>query len=204
MKLLRRLLANKTGASAAEFAFVLPLALIFLFGTIDVGRYMWEINQVEKATQTGARWAVATDIIASDLILYSFATDGDTLQGEPVSEAEFPGVQCTSAGCTCVTGGACAFDATETDGDAFDALVNRMNDIKSGITADNVVVDYRYSGLGFAGDPNGPDVAPIVAVKVKNLRFIPMFLGPIINVSLPIPDLSYSLTMEDGAGEFSN
>jgi TadE-like protein len=204
MKLLHKLLKDDAGGPAAEFALVLPLALIFLFGIIDVGRYMWEINQTEKATQTGARWAVSTDIIASDLLTYSFATDGDTLQGEPVPEAEFPGVQCTSAGCTCVSGGTCDFDATETNAAAFDALVDRMNDIKIGIEAENVVVDYRYSGLGFAGDPNGPDVAPIVAVKVENLTFVPMILGPLLGLSLPIPDLSYSLTMEDGAGGYSN
>ena len=53
------------GAAGAEFALVLPLLILFLFGMIDVGRYMWTINQLEKATQVGARWAVVTDMVAS-------------------------------------------------------------------------------------------------------------------------------------------
>ena len=55
------LLRDRSAASAAEFALVLPLLLLFLFGIIDAGRFMWEYNRAEKATQVGARVAVVTD-----------------------------------------------------------------------------------------------------------------------------------------------
>lgn len=203
MNLLRRFRQDDSGGPAAEFALVLPLALIFLFGIIDVGRYMWEVNRAEKATQTGTRWAVATDIIASGLVDYSFAVDGGILQGEPILETAFPGVECNSAGCACAAGGTCDFDATGTNTGAFDDLVLRMSQIKADIAADNVTVNYGFSGLGYAGDPNGPDVAPIVTVVVRDLPFTPM-IGALLGISIDIPDLSYSLTMEDGAGNFSN
>ena len=202
MTRIKKFFANDDGGPAAEFALVLPLALIFLFGIIDVGRYMWEINRAEKATQTGARWAVATDIIASGLIEYSFSVDGGVLQGEPVPEADFPGVNCDSAGCSCASGGSCDFDL-DSDTVAFTALVDRMNDIKNDIAAENVTVDYAYSGLGFAGDPNGPDVAPIVTVRVQDLQFTPL-IGALLGITFNMPTLSYSLTMEDGAGTVSN
>ncbi len=202
MKSLKRFFRDDGGGPAAEFALVLPLALILLFGIIDVGRYMWFVNATEKATQTGARWAVATDIIASDLVDYSFAIDGGILQGEPIPEGDFPGVSCTNAGCECAEGGTCSF-GLDADASAFSALVDRMNDIKADIGEANVIVNYRYSGLGYAGDPNGPDVSPIVTVQVRNLTFTPM-IGALLGITFDIPDLSYSLTMEDGAGGFSN
>ncbi len=202
MNMLRRFTRDDSGGPAAEFALVLPLVLIFLFGIIDVGRYMWEVNRAEKATQTGARWAVATAIIPTGLVDYSFAVDGGILQGELIPESDFPGVECNSAGCTCAAGGTCAF-ALDADADAFAALVDRMNDIKVDIAADNVTVNYRYSGLGYAGDPNGPDVSPIVTVIVRDMPFTPM-IGALLGISIDIPDLSYSLTMEDGVGDFSN
>ncbi len=200
--MLRSFVRDESGGPAAEFALVLPVALIFLFGTIDVGRYMWEVNQTEKATQIGARWAVATDIIASDLKDYSFALDAGVLQGQSVPQSDFPGVICTDTSCTCAQGGTCDFGMTR-DADAFDRLVNRMAQIKPGITGDNVEVNYAYSGLGFAGDPNGPDVAPLVSVTVRDLDFTSISLG-LLGVSFTIPDLRYSLTMEDGVGTESN
>lgn len=203
MKNMRNFWKDTAAGPAAEFALILPIALLFLFGIIDVGRYMWEVNRAEKATQTGARWAVATDVIAQDLVDYSFAVDGGILQGEPVPEASFPGVICSASGdCECATDGGCDFGLTR-NGNAFNALIGRMNDIKPDITGTNVTVSYSYSGLGYAGDPNGMDVAPMVTVSVANLQFTPL-IGAMFDISLTMPDLSYSLTMEDGRGNWSN
>lgn len=46
---------------------VLPLFLIFVFGTIDAGLYGWTLNRDEKATQMGARMAVVTDPVVGNL-----------------------------------------------------------------------------------------------------------------------------------------
>src|SRR3546814_1343600 len=54
---------NTRASSAAEFALVLPLLLIFLLGIIDVGRLMWTWNRAEKATQMGVRYAIAADMV---------------------------------------------------------------------------------------------------------------------------------------------
>ena len=206
------------GASAAEFALVVPVMLIFLLGIIDVGRYVWNVNQVEKATQVGARWAVATDIIpggdvgCSDtsattrgLRCYSYSIQGSYGQGEVVQAADFPPVTCSSTGstlaCTC---SGCPFD-TSIDANAqaaYNALVTQMNRVYGALGAQNVDVTYSYSGLGYAGDPYGSDVDPIVTVTTTDIPFRPLFLGGLANLGLP--PLSYSLTMEDGQGSYSN
>lgn len=198
--------ARSTGAGpAAEFALVLPLIIIFLLGIIDVGRFAWEVNRAEKATQTGARWAAATDMIASGLVNYSFATGVEAVPaGSPVDDTDFPGISClsngTTATCTCLA--TCNFPTTA-DNTAFTNLVDRMAEIKPDIGAANVIVEYRNSGLGFAGDPNGPDVAPIISVQLRDLDFVPLTLL-LFSGTIDLPDFSYSLTMEDGAGTWSN
>ena len=35
-------------------------------------------------------------------------------------------------------------------------------------------IEYRNVGLGFAGNPNGPDVSTLVTVKLNGLQFHPV------------------------------
>lgn len=206
MMRLRAFFRDQSGASAAEFVLVLPLLLILLFGVMDVGRYGWNLSQAQKATQVGARTAVATDMIPSDLQTYSFATSGGIPQGTVVNSTAFPGVSCQSSGgaasCTCATGGTCNFGLTANNA-AFGRLAARMAQIYPGLTANNVVVTYSWSGLGFAGDPNGSDVAPLVTVSLRNLNFRP-WTTYIFGAQFALPQFAYSLPMEDGSGVSSN
>jgi len=218
---LRTLIACRRGGTAAEFALLLPLSMLFLFGIIDVGRFGWDVNRAEKATQTGARWAVATDIIPGGneddgLKNYSFTVGSGVPQGTIVPASDFPEVSCQTDGssptsqvaCSC---DGCAFSVTidSTAQAAWDAMIARMQAIDPAIGPQNVRIDYSYSGLGFAGDPNGADVAPIVTVSLRTddpatrLTFHPLTLY-LFHADLPLPSFSYSLTMEDGDGTYSN
>lgn len=205
MNALRDFIRHSGGAGAAEFALVLPVLLIGIVGTIDVGRYIWSVNSAEKATQIGTRWAVATDMVASGLQSYSFATSGGIPQGTPVPAGSFPGITCsgTSSTTTCACRSGNASYCTGASNTAFQALVSRMQAIDSRITAANVQVAYDWSGLGFAGDPNGPDVAPLTTVTVSGLQFTPISTI-LIRTNINLPVLSYTLTMEDGSGTDSN
>ena len=205
MTALQHLRRDTRASSAAEFALVLPVFLLLLLGTIDIGRYMWNVGQLEKATQMGARYAVVTDMVPSDLYSYSFAISGGIPQGTVVPQTSFPGVSCSSDGqtvtCTCASGGNCSFGLTA-NATAFNNVVGRMNSIYRGIGSDDVIIEYRWSGLGYAGDPNGSDVDPIVTVAVRNQGFRPLAFGTLRTVGLP--GTSHSLTMEDGEGTQGN
>jgi len=197
---------DERGVTAAEFALILPIFLLFLLGLIDVGRYAWSVNQAEKATQIGARWAVATDMVSAGLNNYSFAVDRGIPQGTVVAQSDFGGLICQDSGggvtCTCHVASAC-HSTWEGAGNqaAFDRIVARMRQIYPPIAPANVIVDYQYSGLGFSGDPNGSDVAPLVNVRLQNMSFPLYFM---LGTRVPLPSFSYSLTLEDGEGSVSN
>jgi Flp pilus assembly protein TadG len=193
----RRLLLDRRGASAAEFALVAPLLILFIFGIIDGGRFLWEVNKAEKATQVGARVAIVTDVLDSgieDENYVGVVVDGVTLtQGDVIPAGAFATVSCTSGGCD----GGGTFDTA-----SFDRIVKRMSFMKPDIDAADVTVTYRGSGLGFAGDPNGMDVAPLVTVELQNVQFRPLVL--LGAVPFTLPPFTTTLTAEDSDGVQSN
>jgi len=200
---LSRFLRDRTGAGAAEFALVLPLAMLFLLGIIDAGRLFYDINRGEKTTQVGARWAVVTDPLAAPLKNSNYVgvtVDGVTLsQGDRVPQGALGLVTCTATSCTCTTA-PCPGGISAVDANAFGRLRDRMREFMPEIGNGNIVVEYRGSGLGYAGNPTGMDVFPLVTVRLVGMTFSPMLL---FGNEIDLPDFSYTLTMEDGAGDAS-
>ena len=200
---LRALLRSTHGGTAAEFGLLTPLLLSFMIGTIDVGRFLWTCNRAEKATQIGARYAVTNDVVAGGLVSYDFAIAGGIPQGDPIPQSAFGGADCNSASgtvtCTCYTGATCP-DLGTANATAFNNVVARMQQFYPGLTANNVVITYDNVGLGYAGDPNGSDVVPLVTVKVTGLTFAPMLFSFFQNATVSLPAFSSALTMEDGIG----
>jgi len=199
--MIRAFFRDQRGASAAEFAMVLPVLLLFLLGILDAGRFMWEYNRAEKATQMGARYAVVTEMVPSGLETYSFAVSGGILAGTPVPVANFTQATCNTTNCSPCTGSMCG--SIGYDAAAFDAIVARMNLMYPRITDSNVLVEYRNVGLGFAGDPGGPDVAPLVTVRLTGLTFAPITFM-LFGGNITMPDFAASLTLEDGSGNVAN
>lgn len=200
--LLTRLRRDESG-TAAEFVIVLPLAILLLLGIIDAGRFLYQVNKGEKATQIGARWAVVTDPLAPELKTESYVgvtVGAVTLtQGDRIPAGALGLVRCNDTGCQC-SATPCPSGLTR-DSAAFDGLLARMQQIDGSITAENLVVEYRGSGLGYAGDPNGMEIAPLTTVRLRDMTFPASFL---FGAELNLPSFSYTLTMEDGDGTTSN
>jgi Flp pilus assembly protein TadG len=55
---IRRLMLQQSGASAAEFALVLPILTVLLFGAVDVSGLAWAKMQVGAAARAGASYAL--------------------------------------------------------------------------------------------------------------------------------------------------
>ena len=194
------------GDTAVEFALVLPLLLILLFGIIDGGRLLWDSNRAEKATQVGARVAVVTDTVPSGLASEDFlgqTIDGKTLtQGDVIPADGLGDIQCTRTSCTCVTA-PCPATIGTLDTTTFDnVLLPRMQAMDPAIQASNVVPHFTGSGLGFAGDPHGSQLSPILTVELTGLQFQPITLFDFVTFSLP--DFRTTLTAEDLSGSASN
>ena len=204
-----RLAHCRGGGTAAEFALVLPLFLFFLFGIIDGGRLLWEINQAEKATQVGARFAIVTDPVSPDLVDADY-TSGSIAAGDLIPHTELGTLRCSSTTCDCPVS-PCPGGGTVNSA-AFSIIATRMQAIHSGITADKVRIRYSGSGFGYAGDPVGGgggagatetmEVSPLVTVSVTGLQFRPITL--LLLRTITLPDYHTTLTAEDASGAYSN
>ena len=71
------------------------------------------------------------------------------------------------------------------------------------IGAGNVEIDYKNVGLGFSGNPDGPDVSALVTVKLRSLNFHPITCL-VFACSISMPDFNAALTLEDASGNVSN
>lgn len=201
------LLRDTRGAGAAEFALVVPLLILLIFGVIDGGRYLWEVNRVKKATQMGVRFAVVTNPVEGGLMTESYVGKTVTVggvtrtltQGDVIPREALGKITCTVDGCTTTGVGVTtpSFNSA-----AFTAIVDRMQLFDGAIGDENVEVIYTGSGLGFAGDPNGSDIAPLVTVSLKDMTFTP--IASLQLVDFNIPTASSSLTAEDFSGTVSN
>src|SRR5689334_2010498 len=57
MRGLVRLLADRNGSAAVELAMVMPLLLVVLFGSVELGNYFMNEHSLVKAVRDGARFA---------------------------------------------------------------------------------------------------------------------------------------------------
>lgn len=213
MKHLSALWRSEGGASAAEFALVLPATLLLFFGVIDGGRYLWAINRLEKAVQMGARTAVVTKVVAEGLNTADFVgfecpnSDGlgttPLRPGDAICKEAVPTIECSKSGdtvsCLCSDAGI-DFDCNVVNADAFDRILARMRVVDASIGDDEVAITYSGSGIGYADDPSSADAAPIVTVSVDRPQMRALLL---LGGSIPLPNFTYSQTLEDGDGSVS-
>lgn len=213
MSQLRSLLRCQRAAGAAEFALVLPLLLILLFGIIDGGRLLWEANLAQKATQVGVRVTAVTSPLAPGLTEADYV-DSDTGPGETIPLGALGTILCTSTGCTCEVQ-PCPALGTFASSQFTTVLLARMQAINPRIKATNIQVRYSGAGLGSAGDliasggggsggtpPETMEIAPMITVSLTGMQFVPITTLTLATFNLP--SFAASMTAEDASGTISN
>ena len=155
---------DKRGISTIEFAIVALVFFMLLFGIVDIGRAMFEWNSAAKATHWGVRLAVVSNMVAPGLYTYDgVAAAGGNGLPIPAGAIDPNPVVCTNSGCN-------GYGPINTA--AFNAIVARMQQAYSRVEPENVVVEYLHvPGVGFAGNPYGPDFVPIVTVRLQGMAF---------------------------------
>lgn len=202
MRTVQRLARDQKAAVGAEFALVVPIFILFLLGIVDAGRMMWTYNRAEKALQMGTRYAAVTEMVDTGLADYDYYTTDGIARGDPIADDDLSAT-CTSTGCTCT--GTCPGLGTFNDV-AFNNTVARMRAIMPDIKAENVTIEYSHSGLGYSGDPYGPDINPLITVRLGSPSAVVYrpALGWVLGASINLPVISSTLSMEDGRWAIAN
>ena len=52
---MKTVVSDRRGATAAEFALVVPIFISMVFGSIELGRFMWLRNSIQTAAESAAR-----------------------------------------------------------------------------------------------------------------------------------------------------
>ncbi len=197
--LLRRLARDQRGISSVEFVVVAAVFFMMTFGIVDFSRAMWEWNAAAKATHWGVRYAVVNDMVAIRMRDWSGTLDGGLGAGSSVTVATV-----TASGladtftCTSTTGCNSQMDTTDDYDDiAFGLIVARMQLIYDKIQPENVVVEYQHIGLGFAGNPLGPDLHPAVTITLVGMQFDFVTPGLAGIFDIAMPDFAATMTGED-------
>lgn len=162
---LLRLLRNRSGATAVEFAFIAPLLITMTLGAIEVALIIFDYHAANEATRRGARQAERDPAVASLA----------NLRSAPIACSSSSG-----GGVTCST-------ASVRAAQTFTNVVNEVRAIAPWIGSDNVVVSYRDSGI--VVDAAGTIVTPLVTVSLVNVRhdFITLKLIPGMPTSMTYP-----------------
>ncbi len=68
MRVLKSFLRDVRAAAALEFALIVPVLMVLLFGTIEIGRFAFAYNSMDAALATAGReWMINPAIESSEL-----------------------------------------------------------------------------------------------------------------------------------------
>lgn len=191
-RLFRSFARDRRGATAAEFGVVCGLFIAMALGSIDFARLAWEINAAKAAARAGARLLVVRPMLSNTLQAYN-GTAAGFAPGESVPAGAVGPVTCTGSGATTFT---CS-DGGSVNATVSAALIDRMSGLYPGLTAANVQVVYTHVGLGFVGNLDGPDIDPLVTVRVVDVQFQPSILQVFGLDGFELPSMETTFSGED-------
>lgn len=204
-----RLRRDDRGSVLVEATLILPFIFAFVLGIVDFLNALYQWNAAVKAVQVGARIAAVSDPVAVGLNGLSAAVLSASVGvGDPMPDYTVtcgPPVGSAACSCTGACDGVSGYDAnamntivygrgSATCGDVSTFYNAGMCDLFYRITPANVHIEYRNSGLGYAGRPCAP--APTLTVSLRNLNFQFFFVGYLGFGDIPI-EPTVTITGED-------
>jgi len=197
--------SDTEGGVLVEASLMIPLLFVFMLGMVDFLFAFDQWNRAIKAVERGARIAVVSDPVDRGLLDITGMETG-ALPGDPIPAGYFA-IRCQGASQTCIGERAGQYDpaamarivygpGSNSCEDAGSTSQAGMCDIFSRIAPAHVAVEYRQTGLGFAGRPGGP--VPTVSVSIEGLSFRFFFLEGLLGTSpIQLPDMLVTTTGED-------
>jgi Flp pilus assembly protein TadG len=212
------LLRDRSGAALVEFTLVAPLLFLLTFGLVDFGNAFFQWNEAAKAAQLGARLAAVSSPVWSALSSLQGTENGNSgaAAGAAWPATDNYGVSCSGSPPTCAaisgTAGLVGQAATASATALNNIVYGRgqttcggalgggqfpgMCDLFNRITPANVVIEYRYSGLGYVARPEGP--IPTIVLKLTGLTFQFIALNGFLGLGpITMPDFKVTITGED-------
>jgi Flp pilus assembly protein TadG len=80
--MIRRFALNSGGTAAVEFALILPLLIVLLFGGLEAGHFVWTQHKLADAVRDGARYAsrLPVDRVCNGTSVVLSSTDIDQIK----------------------------------------------------------------------------------------------------------------------------
>jgi hypothetical protein len=178
---------DQRGATAVEIAVLAPLLFGAVLSTFDIGLYFWRWNEAIQASRIGARIAIVSDPVASDLKTMTGLETSGVDPGEPAGPYE----RVCTGGATCSGG---VYDAAAMNRIFFgvqgaDCVPGSprsergMCDVLPMLQTANVTVTYRSSGVDTAGAAGA--LRPLVTVRITGANPRLVLFGRLFPATLP-------------------
>lgn len=197
---LTRFARDETGATMVEFAMVLALLLLIIFGLIDFGRLAFHIVTAERSMQIAARVAAVRPPACAGV---------PSIHRRSASASSTPefGTNCNAGSDICADVGTITCNGDSGNDTAWE--IWRLVQGSLPVDADISALRFSYAfdpDLGFLGGP----YVPMVTVELDNVTF--EFISPLsalaalagatatsteIDADITLPSMSVSLPGED-------
>jgi Flp pilus assembly protein TadG len=133
---------NESGTAAVEFALVLPLLLLVLFGTIEFGILMYDQSVITNAAREGARWGAVKSISLAHPVSCADPNVSTIQGGNPASCSG------NGSGNACLVASNYSSQYLITFGTATSGNPSVTVSCGPSNPTINVTVSYTYQGLG--------------------------------------------------------
>ncbi|MBP9181817.1 MAG: pilus assembly protein [Fuscovulum sp.] len=157
----RSLPGDESGATLVEFAIVVSLFLLILFGMVDFGRLAYHVVTTERATHAAARLAAVRPPACAGV--------PDTNLRDTAGTGTYDyGTSCNAGGAICDNPGPVTCLGSAANATASEVWAVVQTTLPPEATISNIRFTYSYDpNLGFLGGP----YVPVVTVELEDVAF---------------------------------